>query len=90
MLRLKTAFYNRMAINIITDIFIAVYTVLSCGVWDEAQHATPLQSFSKTQRIIIISVKSVKSVPYKLSIVNFPLMKSVPNEFSILNFQFSI
>ena len=37
LLRLKTAFYNRMAINIITDIFIAVYTVLFCDVGYEAQ-----------------------------------------------------
>ena len=37
LLRLRTAFRNRMVINIITDIFIAVYVVFSCGVWDEAQ-----------------------------------------------------
>ena len=37
MLRLKTAFRNRMATNHITDIFIAVYAVLSCDVWYEAQ-----------------------------------------------------
>ena len=63
MLRLKTAFYNRMAINIITDIFIAVYAVLSCGVWDEAQQRYASTVIFQTQRWIIISVKSVNSVP---------------------------
>ena len=70
LLRLKTAFYNRMAINIITDIFIAVYAVLSCDVGYEAQQRYASTVIPKTQRIIIISVKSVKSVPYKFSIVN--------------------
>ena len=37
MLRLKTAFHNRMAINIITDNIIMFFAIISCGVWDEAQ-----------------------------------------------------
>ncbi len=37
MLRLKTAFRNRMATNHITDIFIVFPPVFPCGVWDEAQ-----------------------------------------------------
>ena len=63
MLRLKTAFYNRMAINIITDIFIAVYAVLSCDVGYEAQQRYASTVIFQTQRRIKISVKSVNSVP---------------------------
>ena len=37
LLRLKTAFHNRMAINIITDNIIMFFAIISCGVWDEAQ-----------------------------------------------------
>ena len=63
MLRLKTAFYNRMAINIITNNVIMFFTVLSCDVGYEAQQRYASTVVPKTQRIIKISVKSVKSVP---------------------------
>ena len=52
LLRLKTVFYNRMAINIIKDIFIAVYAVLSCDVWDEAQQRYASTVIFETQRRI--------------------------------------
>ena len=37
LLRLKTAFHNRMAINIITDNIIMFFAIFFCGVWYEAQ-----------------------------------------------------
>ena len=39
------------------------FAVLSCGVWCEAQQRYASTVIPKTQRIIIISVKSVNSVP---------------------------
>ena len=39
------------------------FAVFFCGVWDEAQQRYASTVVPKTQRIIKISVKSVKSVP---------------------------
>jgi len=47
------------------------FAFFPCGVWDEAQQRYASTVIPKTQRGIIISVKSVNSVPYKFSIVNF-------------------
>ena len=63
MLRLKTAFYNRMAINNITDNIIMFFAFFPCGVGYEAQQRYASTVIFQTQRGIIISVKSVKSVP---------------------------
>ena len=52
-----------MAINNITDNIIMIFAVLSCDVWDEAQQRYASTVILKTQRRIIISVKSVNSVP---------------------------
>ena len=63
MLRLKTAFYNRMEINIITNNIIMFFAFFPCGVWCEAQQRYASTVIFQTQRWIIISVKSVNSVP---------------------------
>ena len=47
------------------------FAFFPCGVGYEAQQRYAYTVIPKTQRGIIISVKSVNSVPYKFSIVNF-------------------
>ena len=63
LLRLKTAFHDWMAINIITKNIIMFFAFFPCDVWDEAQQRYASTVISQTQRRIKISVKSVKSVP---------------------------
>ena len=56
--------------------FIVYSVVLSCDVWYEAQQRYASTVISQTQRRIIFSVKSVKSVPNEFSILNFPFKKA--------------
>ena len=58
-----------MAINIIANNIIMFFAFFPCGVWDEAQQRYASTVIPKTQRGIIISVKSVNSVPNYVKLV---------------------